>query len=124
MRVVGCRSVFSWHRLLPSAEAGLPKAPVHHKSLGVLPLAAVPPLLLHLIPAWSPMVVAQSDVMNGDATVADSVDLGLLMASNGASLSHRRAPIVVPVRVEARNPGYGSLECYGHQGATRRCDRF
>jgi hypothetical protein len=51
MRVVGCRSDLSGHRLLPSAEAGLPQAPVHHKSLGVLPLAAAPPLLLHLIPA-------------------------------------------------------------------------
>jgi hypothetical protein len=70
------------------------------------------------------MVVAQSDATNGDAAVVDSTDLGLLMASSGASLCHRWAPIVVPVGVEAGNLGYGLPECCDRQGAARRCDRF
>jgi hypothetical protein len=49
MRVVGCRSIFSGHGFLPFAEAGLPPALVHHKSLGVLPLTAATPLAM-LIP--------------------------------------------------------------------------
>jgi hypothetical protein len=84
--------------------------------------SATPPPPSH--PRWSPIAVAQSEAMDGDAVVADSTDVALLEASNGASLSHRWALIVVPVGVEDRNPRYCSPEYYDRHGAACRSGRF
>ncbi|AQK52552.1 hypothetical protein ZEAMMB73_Zm00001d050459 [Zea mays] len=79
---------------------------------------------LELEVAWRRRGLALSEAMDGDAVVADSTDVALLEASNGASLSHRWALIVVPVGVEDRNPRYCSPEYYDRHGAACRSGRF